>query len=286
MKKYILSIAALLVFQLVVVAQNHYNIRLQSIEQNNPNKDCYHVQLAAADATDLNLAGQNYRLYYDASKLSYADSKSLLPATKYDNFRARAFVGQESAQGMGYLPFEENLGLLSMDLDLDDVKRGGIMLDAFGTWQNTCQVCFDKIAPKTEIDELGSLVWARSELTASYATAYVEVAEWISEKTTIPALADQYQDMAFSTTATSSEQWEDHPRLYPNPVKDRLTIEQRAEALTQVEVWSIHGQQVLQQAIPAGDGQYVLDMGQLAAGMYQIRLTKNSRTHVQFVEKQ
>ena len=92
--------------------------------------------------------------------------------------------------------------------------------------------------------------------------------------------------MAFNTTATSTEQWEDRLSLYPNPVKDRLTIEQRAETPTQVEVWSIHGQQVLQQEIPVGEGQYVLDMGQLAAGMYQIRLTKNSRTHVQFVEKQ
>jgi len=285
MKKYNV-LFLLLCFQIASFAQNHYNVRLQPIEQGNPTKQCYNLQLATADSKDLVLAGQNYRLYYDASILSYADSKSLLPEEKYANFQSRNFVGYESAQGMGFLPFEEHLGLLSVSVDLDDIKSGGITLNSQGDWKSTCHVCFDRIADKVADEDKASIIWARPELTQEYATAYVEVSEWLGKDITVPAIADQYEDMSFGTTAVSAQTWDEKPLLFPNPVKDNLQIHQPARNTTIVEIVNITGQQVYTGKIEQGDSKHTLNLQQLAAGMYQIRLVKDNQQHIQFFEKQ
>jgi len=284
MKKYNLFFV-FMCFQIITSAQNHVNIRLEPIAQGNTTLQCYNFQLAPADGRDITLAGQNYRLYYDASLLSYSSSELLLPKEKYENFQIRNIIGHESAQGMGYLPFENHLGLLSVSLDLDDTRDGGITLDAFGEWVNTCQVCFDNIQSKTG-EETGSIIWARPELTASYATAYVEVSEWVGRNETVPAVVDQYEDMAFSTTASSNVQWQETPTIYPNPIKDQLWIKQTAQRVTDVHIVSITGQQIYAGQIDQGDTEHVLNLQHLAAGMYQLRLTKGGQQHIQFIEKQ
>jgi len=284
MKKYILGVV-LLAFQMNSFAQTHYKIRLDPIIQNNTNKSCYNVQLATADVSQLNLAGQNYRMYYDAANLKYANSQLLLPEAEYANFEIKNLVGQGSTQGLGQLPFEEKVGLLSISVDLEDPKTIGTVLDAEGTWLSTCRVCFDKISSNSD-EELASIIWARPTLTAKYATAYVEVSEWVKENSTIPAIPEQYEDMVASTTATSSQNWDIKPLLYPNPIKDHLWIKQVAEAETAVLIYNIHGQQVYQGNIEKGDTAPMLNLSHFATGIYQVRLIKDGKQHVQFIEKQ
>ena len=284
MKKYLLIYISFF-FQFLLVAQNHYHIKLEDVEQNNPKKSCYNIQLAAADGIDFNVAGQNYRLYYDASKLSYASSNNLLSAERYDDFRAKDYKSKGNAQGVGNLPFNDEVGLLSISMDLKEVEKGGKILSSLGTWENTCQVCFDKINSGEGSQEKGKLIWAREELTSNYATAYVEVAEWIGENDTEPAMVDQYEDSGFGTTAISSEQWEDKIAIYPNPVKSHLWIDQKATAETKLEVWSINGQQSIRSIIDKGVTHHLLDIKQLSPGAYQQILIKNNQQHIHFFEK-
>ncbi len=65
--------------------------------------------------------------------------------------------------------------------------------------------------------------------------------------------------------------------LYPMPIRDHATIifELKAEALVQMEIYSLTGQrvaQVIQTQYPAGIHEYNLDAGMLDSGMYLLRM--------------
>ncbi len=283
MKKYFLSIL-FFACNFLLFSQNHVNIQLETIEQNNQKKVCYNIQLAAADGIDLNLAGQNYRLFFDASELSFTSSVSLLPEGIYDNFIIRKKVSQVSAEGLGSLPFNQHLGFLNISIDLKEIEQGGRVLSRSGDWVSTCQICFDKLGSITSSKE-ETIIWAREELTNKYASAYVEVAEWLEKNVTVPAKVAIYNDKAFQVTAISTEQWEDKVRIYPNPVKNVLSIDQSATKNTTLEILSINGKKSYQTTIPQGENHFQFNTSNLTAGTYQIRLIKDNQQHIQFFEK-
>ena len=66
--------------------------------------------------------------------------------------------------------------------------------------------------------------------------------------------------------------------LYPNPVKDRLTV--KAENLQTVEVFNLVGQLVMTAS------SYVIDMGDLIEGIYFVRVTANNKSVTRRVAKQ
>lgn len=267
----------------MLAGQNHYNIRLDPMQANVPNQSCFNIQLAAADGTNLNLAGQNYRLFYDATLLEIEQSQIsyLLPSNQYHNLTVKNFTG-ENDQGIGYLPFDQRIGFLNISIDLLDYKTGGQVLSANGEWTNTCQVCFKKKSAASNTQ--GKIIWARPDLTQDYATGFVEIAEWKDQNITQPALATTYEDLSFSTSNTFL-QWEESPLLFPVPTKDYLWIEQTAEQDTQIQIWNIQGSLVHTDKIPVGTPSYQLDLRSFPAGMYQVRLTKNQRQFSQLIEK-
>ena len=66
--------------------------------------------------------------------------------------------------------------------------------------------------------------------------------------------------------------------VYPNPVKDRLTV--KAENLQSVEVYDLMGQRVLTTTTST------IDMGSLYQGIYFVRITADGKTVTQRVVKQ
>lgn len=285
MKKNILAILGLLIFCFQGIAQNHYQVRLQPIIQSSLTQSCYTIQISATDGIDLALAGQNYRLYYDASKLHYNASSSLLPDNQYINFITADHQSATNAAGMGYLPFNEEIGLISMSMDLKDATQQGIILSSDGEWTSTCEICFDRLNTKTDLDK-EVIIWARKELTSGYATAYVEVAEWVDVNATAPAEASDYEDIEYVTTSTNNLSWKGNIEIYPNPVASELWIEQAAEAPLQAEIWSVNGQKLLEKTIPQGATKEQLTLGHLPSGMYQLRLTKNDQQYIHLIDKQ
>jgi len=122
-----------------LTAQNHYDIRLNPIESNNTKTVCYNIQLASADRVDLNLAGQNYRIYYDSEffRFNWEKSGSLLPKEKYTPLIIKDNYMEIDASGKGTLSFENHLGFLNVGLDLADTQNGGVVLTQSGEWLNT-----------------------------------------------------------------------------------------------------------------------------------------------------
>ena len=66
--------------------------------------------------------------------------------------------------------------------------------------------------------------------------------------------------------------------VYPNPVKDRLTV--KAENLQSVEIYNLVGQQVMVTTVP------VIDFGSLNQGIYFVRVKAEGKTVTQRIVKQ
>ncbi|MEZ4910149.1 MAG: Ig-like domain-containing protein [Saprospiraceae bacterium] len=175
-----------------------YNIRfeLQNIDCIN-NTFCYEVQLSSSNGLPVNLAGQNYRLYFDGSKMQYESGYSLLPLADYTDFTLVQNIENVDADIVNSnLTFESNLSFLNYTMDLNDIENGGIVLPADGSWVGTSVLCFSAKFDITEVPATCiEAVWAREGLTDAYATAFVEVAKWVSTNNTVMAVGATYDDL-------------------------------------------------------------------------------------------
>lgn len=287
MKKYTTYLTGL--FFLVAFslnAQNHYNIRLNPSEASPSGKACYDIQLASADGVDLNLAGQNYRLYYDAQQLQFNsdNSQSLLSKEKYTALIVKDNLQDMDASGAGALGFDNHLSFLNIGNDLKDEIKGGMILPASGEWQSTATVCFDVMDNTTLTATDYGVFWARPELTQSYATAYVEIAEWVKPMETAPAKAAIYFDQELNT-AVNNQVWENEPNIYPNPTADNVFIDFAGQEELLIQVYSANGQLLLEDKFPAYGAQHIVRLGNFSAGIYQLRLSKDKKQFVKRIEK-
>ncbi len=184
-----------------IVAGADYDIRLEYKDFNCiDNSFCYSVALRSTSGLPVNLAGQNYRLYFDGLKMTYLSGTSLLPQPQYTDFNLIQFIDNQNAGAInGPLSFEDNLSFLNYSMDLNDIVNGGIILPANGAWVTTSELCFRSYAPLSGINiPCIEIVWARDSLTDVYASAFVEVSKWVGPGNTVSAIANQYGDVALS----------------------------------------------------------------------------------------
>ena len=232
-------------------AQNGYNIQLITVNQPNPKLSCYEIQLASADGVAINLAGQNYRLYYNAAAFQFNPEKTsmLLSEQQYSPIIVKDNLKDIDAMGMGVLPFEQHLGFINLGNDLNELAEGGKILPASGEWVSTAQICFDYLgqaaAPKME------LTWARAGITSKLATAYVEIAEWVAPFKSQPAEGVDFKDFGLSTSL-NEEAIQNTIRIYPNPTANFVNIDFEAKRATKLHIRSIDGKLVQQHILPKG----------------------------------
>lgn len=143
---------------------------------------CYDVQIQSTDGTAFNLAGQNYRIYYDNSLADWTSGTSVLPSADYTDFNLVQDVGPSDASSFSSnLGFEATIGFLNYFMDLNDVENGGILIPANGDWVTTSNLCFT--VDQSVIDDPNQcieLVWAKDGKTNALATAFNEVSQWVS----------------------------------------------------------------------------------------------------------
>jgi len=156
---------------------------------------CYNVQLRPNGASEFNLAGQNYRLFWDASKATFLSGTSALGGQYTPYTEVQLVQNADASATNGLLDFEGTLGFLNYFMDLNDVQNGGIVLPA-GQWTTTSEVCYT--VTQEVIDnpnECVSVVFAREALTSQYATAYVEVSRWVQANSTTNSVGQTYIDL-------------------------------------------------------------------------------------------
>ena len=107
---------------------------------------CYFTQVRSGDGSAWNLAGQNYRIFYDASMASYIDGSAerILNPDQYSDILLTADFQNVDASGFpGDLPFKATLGFLNYSVDLMNLTNGGIDLPSGGDFMPTTRLCFE-----------------------------------------------------------------------------------------------------------------------------------------------
>lgn len=102
-----------------------------------------------------------------------------------------------------------------------------------------------------------------------YYRLYAYYGEW--DCTSAPANRHYYPnvfELHVYYSPTGIDESESSLKVYPNPAKDRLTVE--AEGMSHVSVYNTLGQCIMQQAVDGS--QVVLDMQQAASGLYMLRV--------------
>lgn len=284
MKKIHLLIGVLIgMFSTNINAQKLYDIRLEPMSLNIPGKVCYEIQLNSITGQELNLAGQNYRLYYDAALLKFNSDWSLsnLSTDDYTEMTVTEELYDLDATGGGELEYEAHLGFVNFSMDLKNISSGGIILDVIGTRLATAQICFDLLEEGININS--GIHWARANLTAGYATAFVEVSEWVNPNKTCPAFASEYHDI--DQINSTKESKEEALKIYPNPTSEYLSLEINNPDQMQLEFWDSSGKEVLRLELEGGASVYQIDLSKLPSGTYTLLLRTSQKIHSELIEK-
>ena len=69
-------------------------------------------------------------------------------------------------------------------------------------------------------------------------------------------------------------------KVYPNPVRNTLTIDNVADA--NISIYSITGQLV--KTIPAANGSIQVDMSAMAAGLYIVKMENGKQTRIEKIQ--
>ena len=83
---------------------------------------CFDTQFKNISDKKIKLAGQNYRLFYDALQLKFKGDnlKSLLPEQTYGSVDMNQSLHNIDARGYGNLKFGQNLGFLNYSIRMTE----------------------------------------------------------------------------------------------------------------------------------------------------------------------
>lgn len=153
---------------------------------------CFDTQIKNISNNELNLADQNYRIFYDALQLKSIDQKiqCLLPKQTYAEVDLNQSLHNIDARGYGDLKFDQNLGFLNYSIRMNDDHGKITALSPHSSWISTTNICFKTTDPQGPIN----IVWARKGLTQGYATAYTEISSIKQSTLSHPVEIQVFQD--------------------------------------------------------------------------------------------
>lgn len=232
------------------------------------NKTTYYIALLNDSDKPVNLAGQNYRLYYDSEAASFDASSivSFLPQ-QYTHIKLVENYFDQDASGYGTLPFENHLGFINLAIDYNMSLGKNLSLKP-GDWLNVGKIQFNLNGENNP-----DLVWAQNDLTHTYATAFVEMARVENNKLKKLNISDLIITDSRSTTSTSDSSL---PQMafYPNPFKDYLEISfsYPLSEDAQLELYDLLGKHLSTKTISAGADYIKLSGEEIPNGALLIKI--------------
>jgi Secretion system C-terminal sorting domain len=241
-------------------------------------QQCYHIVLTNQGSTDVTLAGQNYRLYYDSETATLSESsiKTMLPS-QYSSMNLVQHFFDVDGSGFGVLPYDAHLGFINLATDLNLSASGGLSIPV-GKNISTASMCFDVVEGKTPV-----FTWAQDQLTHTYATAFVELALYDAKRLKKANIAE-YRITQNKTTQTQEANVFD-VKYFPNPFTDKLNITFN-ESLTSDATFTIRdvfGNEITKKSIPMGSADYTVDGQNLPNGALLIEI-KTQDGHVSIMK--
>ncbi len=227
------------------------------------------VEIAVSNDTEVVLADQNYRLYYDSELLSLdrAESFSDLPMDKYSDLEVLELFEGIKANHVKQLAFDQSLGFVNFKIDLLDNSNGGIALHKGDGWQKVAVLKFE-----IKNDEVpAQMVWSRPQVTDQYATAFVELMEWVSPNQTAPLEVKKYADAVVKKEEITAPIY---INVGPNPTLDFVKIEysETMQASTLVRISDTNGRILVNKTMPSGTQKTTLNISSLPASIYTVEI--------------
>ncbi len=140
---------------------------------------CFDINILNVSNQPINLAGQNYRLFYNSELLSFDEqlSTSLLSVGVYTDINI--VQSEENVDGSsinGPLSYEDDLGFLNFFIDLNDTQNGGEIIEANGQHFPATKLCFDILGEDSEVCPFLDL--AEENVTQEYVTVVCNISIW------------------------------------------------------------------------------------------------------------
>lgn len=250
-----LLITLLLINVSLIDAQSLVDITLDPTPSSG-GQACFDIAVKSGSNKDINLAGQNYRLFYDAEKLDFIEDK-----TSY-SFDPRAY-------GRVYIHNTETkgIGFLSLSLDGRKLTDQTIKLARGASWKQVMNVCF-KETTETPYD----LTWAHKTRTAKFASAEVALSEWVTAESQQILEVNELNDFT-NTTDAKGITGDIILNVYPNPVIDYVNVEISGhdDDTHQLIIKDIIGREVVYDNIP-GAQTSTYDLVNWPEGSYTIEI--------------
>ncbi len=204
-----LTIILLVFCQVKVQAQGAYDVRLhKQPETTDTSVACFNIQISSANEESWELAGQNYRLFYDASIATFKSGQSLL-GEKYQAFKLVQDIQDiDASEVNGNLVFEKNIGFLNFGIDLIDPTEMGEIVPEKEKWLSTAKICFEGIDLNNKLEKF-DIVWARNGMTDAYATSFVEISARTTNNQLFPMSGNEYYDFPLNEIESENDSEQD-----------------------------------------------------------------------------
>ena len=273
----ITSLAAALLTMNIAIASD-LEVRFEKSLYDEVSKELFvNVQVRSTSQEEINLAGQNYRFFYDSETLTLDTeaSKSSLSGAAYTELSFESHQKGIAADEVNQLSFDDNLGFANFSIDLHDLRNGGVSISD-NEWTTVARLKFEVKAESVNYD----IVWGREGATDKYATAFVEMTKWVSSSKIDVLEVSYFGDL--SSQEVSKEEVEVTAAIGPNPTTDyvNITLDNSLSAQSTVILRDMTGKQVLAQSLREGQTNTTVDLSNVTAATYIIEIVDNAASRV------
>lgn len=215
-----------------VIGQKQVDLMLKASGYDSDTR-CFDILLRSPGGHDIDLAGQNYRIFYNADQISFLPkriSHDLDPKT----YSKIDLINTE----------DHNIGFISMSIDGKALTEKVITLNKNASWKQTMNICF-----QLKSDQGYTITWANAKKTAIFATAEVAMSEWLNAEKQQVLLPNEIVD--FTSIDNLEESAEITTiKIFPNPVTDFVQIEFDAiQSNSAVVITDVIGREVIHDRI-------------------------------------
>jgi len=266
-----------LAFALLLMAQlsaNDVELRFTPVHHDLATNELHvDIELRLSQNGHIVLAGQNYRFYYDSEVMQLKDedivsnlSSELFSAVMLDDH----LVGIE-ADHVNQLDFDDNFGFVNFSIEMDNVDFGGLRLSKQDGWVAIASLKFELLEDSQQYD----VVWGRRGKSDLYATAFVELSQWIGEVRLDRVDISHYGDLSYSPESADLAS-EVAVEIGPNPTSDYINIEleESTDERVSISIRDLSGREVRTATIDRGDANTTIQLSDLNAAPYALIVVK------------
>lgn len=253
MRILLIMLAILNISLSTISAQSKVDLRLLQVA-NQVEQSCFDMEIRSPYRESIDLAGQNYRVFYDAENANVIKES------------IKNYTSEESYGALEVIVSEQNdIGFLSLSVDGRALNDHTTTIPSDGSWIKVASVCF-----KNTSNDPYDIVWA-NDRTSQFASAQVALSMWdgVDHQSVLEAnLMIDHLGNPFTSGDSNLD-----VSVYPNPVVDQMKVKIAAEnpnAMTLL-IKDVIGREVAMEKVSALS-EYSYDLSKWPSGRYTVEL--------------